>query len=75
MCEGEKDKAKTQAFIDKFAIPWPNGYGAEATVGALGVSGFPTLFVIGADRRVAWNDELNGTLSDQIEKALAAGGQ
>lgn len=72
VCEGEQDKASTQGFIDKFQIPWPNGYGAEEMVHALGVSGFPTLFVIGADGRVVWNDELPGELPDQINKALDA---
>ena len=42
---------------------------------ALGVSGFPTLFVIGADGRVAWNDELGGDLSTEIDKALGASGK
>jgi hypothetical protein len=69
--EGEDSKPYTQAFIDRFQIPWPNGYGAQATIGALGVAGFPTTLVIGADGRVAWNHELSGDLERAIDAALA----
>lgn len=69
--EGEEKKAETQKFITETGITWPNGYGAGATIESLGVQGFPTVFVLGADGRVAWNDELGGELSDAIEQALA----
>lgn len=71
VAEGEEAKADTQAFIDRFQIPWPTGYGAHATMSALGVAVFPTTLVIGADGRVAWNHELSGDLEHAIDKALA----
>ena len=75
VAEGEEAKAETQAFIDHFHIPWPTGYGAMATIEALGVQGFPSILVIGADGRIAWNDELSGTLDDAIEQALVSAKQ
>ena len=42
-------------------------------IDALGVSGYPTLFVIGADGKIVWNDELGGDLQNAIDQALAAG--
>jgi hypothetical protein len=71
VAEGEGAKRGTQAFIDYFQIPWPNGYGAAATLEALGVAGFPTTLVIGADGRVVWNHEMAGDLEQAIDKALA----
>ena len=70
---GDK-KADTQAFVERFKIKWPTGYGAQKTIDAFGVSGFPTIFVIGADGKVAWNDEMGGELPDAIDEALAAAG-
>jgi len=70
--EGAKEIAETEAFIEKFGITWPNGYGAAATINALGVTGIPSVFVIGADGKIAWNDRLGGELHDAIEKAIQA---
>jgi hypothetical protein len=70
--EGQESLAQTQAFIDGFRIPWPNGYGAGATIDALGVEGFPTTIVIGANGRIAWNNYCDGNLDQAIEKALAS---
>jgi len=69
---GTEEIAETKAFIEKFGITWPNGYGAAATINALGVTGIPSVFVIGADGKVAWKNELGGELHDAIDKALQA---
>ena len=68
--EGEKKKQKSQEFLEKYKIEWVNGYGAKALIKALGVTGYPTSFVIGKDGTVAWNDELGGSLEEAITKAL-----
>ena len=69
--DGAKAKAKTEAFIKKYGIAWPNGYGARATIKALGVRGYPTVLVIGTDGKVTWNNEMGGELRDAIDQALA----
>ena len=70
--EGADAQAESEEFIETNNIAWPNGYGAGATIDALGVSGYPTVLVIGMDGKVVWNDEMSGELNDAIEKALAA---
>ena len=68
--EGSDAIADSQAFIDRYGITWPNGYGAGDTIKALEVIGYPTVFVIGADGNIAWRDEFGGTLSEAIDQAL-----
>lgn len=68
------------AFAAATGVPWPIGYDAVPAIHALG-AGAPTVFLIGPDGRVLWNDnraryrhkleELEQTLSDAIEQALA----
>jgi thiol-disulfide isomerase/thioredoxin len=67
---GDDELPQTQAFIDRYKIPWPNGYGAEATIQSLGVNYIPATFVIGTDGRISWNNEMAGDLDREIEKAL-----
>ena len=69
--EGEDALMATKAYIEDLNIPWPNGYGAVATLQSLGVSAFPTEIVVGADGRIAWHDELDGELRDAIKAALS----
>lgn len=69
--DGALGWTETQKAAQQLGLAWPNGYAADATLTALGVVGFPTLFVVGPDGRVAWNDELGGKLVDAIEKAKA----
>lgn len=71
--EGKDALKKTEAFLKKHKITWPCGYGSQVTKDYK-VSGWPTLFVIGADGKVAWNDYQQGDLTEAIEKALEAGG-
>jgi len=61
---------ESKAFVEKLKITWPNGYGAGETINACRVSGLPTLFVIGTDGRVLWNDEMGGELEDALQAAL-----
>ncbi len=62
---------ETQKAVQQLGLAWPNGYAADSTLTALGVVGFPTLFVVGPDGRVTWNDDLGGKLVDAIAKAKA----
>ena len=71
--EGKDAKQKTENFLKKHKITWPCGWGSQVTK-AYKVSGWPTLFVIGADGKVAWNDYQQGDLAEAIEKALEAAG-
>lgn len=70
--EGSADRKDIDAFLAKYRITWPNGYAANKTLSDLGVSGFPTLFVVDADGTIVWNDELGGNLTDALDQALAA---
>jgi len=64
---------KTQAALRDAQIPWPNGYGAGATIDALRVHEIPTLFVVGRDGRIVWNSGSAGSLDEAIESALDKG--
>ena len=70
--EGEAFKTKSEEFLQRNGVPWPSGYGAAETFAALGVRQYPTVFVIGADGKIAWNDEQETPLEDAIDAALAA---
>jgi len=63
-------RQESEEFLATARIPWTNGIGAGATCEALGVRTIPTLFVIGADGRITWNSNLDGTLDEAIEAAL-----
>ena len=70
--EGAAAKAESEAFVKRFGITWPTGYGAAVTVEALGVAYLPTVFVIAADGKILWNDKLdNGELDDAIDQAIS----
>ena len=60
----------SKAFLEEFGIKWPNGYGAPKPIANLRVSGFPTMFVFGADGKVLWHDELGGSLEEALDAAL-----
>ena len=64
-------RSGVESFVDQFAIPWPNGYGAPletiARFGAYstermsdyfnpGYELSPTLYLIGPDGRIVWHD-------------------
>jgi thiol-disulfide isomerase/thioredoxin len=75
--EGEDQLPATQAYVDRFRIPWPNGYGADSTIAAWGVTGLPTTVVIGTNGRIAWNDvgwseDFAVDLDRAIDQALAS---
>ena len=61
---------KIQQFITSSEIPWPNGYGASSTLMALGVRYFPTTIVVDTHGRIAWRDDMGGSLDEAIDAAL-----
>jgi thiol-disulfide isomerase/thioredoxin len=70
--DGEEELPESRAFLQRTGITWPNGYGAIETLQAFLTDGgyFPSLWVIGRDRKVTWNRDSPGTLDEAIEKAL-----
>jgi thiol-disulfide isomerase/thioredoxin len=79
MTSADNDDAR--GYIQEAQLPWPNAYGAGDTIDVLKANA-PTLFVVGADGRVAWNDDraryrhdaadLETKLELAIDEALAA---
>jgi thiol-disulfide isomerase/thioredoxin len=58
-------------FLQDGKIPWPCAYGAGQTLDALGVQGIPQVWVVGADGKIRWNFDSEGSLDNAIEDALA----
>lgn len=73
--DGSESLPEMEAFVKDYGITWPNGFGAQATLSALGVHYFPTVIVIGADGRVAWSSDDGGTLPVALDRALRAAGE
>jgi thiol-disulfide isomerase/thioredoxin len=67
-----KDTLEMKQFLKLAKIPWPCGYGAGDTWTALGVEGIPQVWVVGADGRIRWNFDSEGSLDAAIEDALSA---
>lgn len=68
--EGEETLPKSQEFLDSTGVSWPNGYGAEETLDKFNTQFYPSVWVIGPDRRIVWNYGGSGSLEQAIEKAL-----
>jgi hypothetical protein len=59
-------------FLADTHIPWPNGYGAGATMEALGIQVVPTVLVVDRKGTIVWQSGSSGTLDQAIERALAS---
>ena len=57
-----------RAHVVQLKIPWPNGYGAGATITALGVQSLPTRLLIGRNGRIVWR----GSDVQGLREALGA---
>lgn len=68
--EPARDVAQVEEFAATYGVPWSIGYGANETIRALGVRGFPTTFVIGRDGQFVWNSSQRGSLNSAIRQAL-----
>jgi hypothetical protein len=60
-----------EEFIEDLQITWPNGYGASETLEAFQYAGYPSLWVIGTDGRIVWNEDSDDSLEEGIERALS----
>lgn len=69
--EGSDAISKSQTFLDRLEIPWPNGYGASQTINALEVEYLPTVLVIDPQGIITWRSEAGGSISEAIDRALA----
>lgn len=76
--ETASELPEVQRFIDDTGITWLNGYGAGETLEEFGHAYNPQRWLIGRDRRIAWNESSSESLEEAIEAALgeeAAGEQ
>ena len=71
--EGSAKLDDTRAVVEHSKLSWPNGYGAQETIAALGIKAIPTVFVVGRDGKIIWNSDRHGSLDDAIESALGKG--
>lgn len=68
---------EARGYVDDAHLSWPNAYGAGTTIDALQANA-PTIFVVGADGRVLWNDGRAryrhevAHLGEQLEAAIEA---
>lgn len=70
--ETSQELPAIRSFVRHFGTTWPIAYGAQPTLDALGVSGFPTLIVFGRDGRAVWrNDTMAGSLEQVLDEVLA----
>jgi len=72
--DGPDDLPSVRRFLKDTGITWPNGYGAAETLDKLMTDGgiFPSAWVIGADGKVAWNEDSPAELAEAIEGALSS---
>lgn len=59
-----------QGFIMKYEVPWPIGYGADATFDGFKVDGIPRVWVINKSGKITWDSFSPGTLDEEISKVL-----
>lgn len=59
-----------EQFINQFAIPWTNGFGAVRIGQKLGVRGYPTAIVFGRDGKEIWSGHSADDLDKAIQRAL-----
>lgn len=65
--------ANLQAFVaDRDGFDWPVAYGPAPMADALAITGYPTLIVFGRDGKERWRGHGAGSLTREIERALAA---
>jgi peroxiredoxin len=64
-------------FLESRKVTYPILIGAEKTAAAYQVRGYPTVYIIGRDGRVAWTqvgygEEMEGVYAEELVKALSA---
>lgn len=61
-----------EEFLKDTGIVWPNAYGADETLAALGAEYIPMVWVVDRQRRIVWNMASSLTLEEGIRQALAS---
>ncbi len=69
--ESANDLPAMQAYVTSCQYTWPNGYGAGQTLEALKVEAIPRIWVVGKDGTIVWDNWLDGTIEEAIQKGLA----
>ena len=59
-------------FLDDFQIPWPNAYGANPTLAALGIENLPAVLLVERNGRIVWQGHDAEELIPVLEAHLAA---
>jgi len=70
--EDESQRLTVKGFIEEMEIPWRVGISARRTLLEFGVLGFPTIFVLGRDGRVAYTESGYSGSHHELELAIAA---
>ncbi len=68
--EGGDKLEETQKVVANSHLAYPNAFGAQDTIRALGVEAIPSVFVVGKDGRIIWHSDQPGTMEEAIESAL-----
>jgi len=71
--EGPQEIEDVLQFVSDLHIPWPIGYGAQASFQAFGVDMIPAVFVLDRAGHIAWSSHMGGTVDAAIERAIATG--
>lgn len=71
--EGAEQIPVMQEFFRSAGVTWSNGYGAVKTLHEFGNLVIPSVWVVGRDGKIVWNDASGTPLETGIEAALAAG--
>lgn len=68
--EGETELTDVRKMINTFGVTWPNGWGAMSTIQSLEAEMLPTLYVFGADGKMAWYSPHRGDVRQVLEREL-----
>ena len=68
--EEESEVPEIRKMIDKFGVTWPNGWGAMSTIQSLEAEMLPTLYIFGADGKMAWYSPHRGDVRQVLEREL-----
>jgi thiol-disulfide isomerase/thioredoxin len=63
---------RSEAFLKRAKIEWPNGIGAGQTLDALKCNAIPAVWVVDRAGKIVWNFDADGDLENAIENALAS---
>jgi thiol-disulfide isomerase/thioredoxin len=62
---------RSEAFLKRAGIEWPNAIGAGPTLEALKCEAIPAVWVVDRSGKIVWNFDSDGDLEPAIDRALA----